>query len=58
MFLFIFLFYFIFFFERKSMNEEGAEREGDTDPKQAPGSEAVSTEPYVGLELISHELMT
>ena len=39
------------------MSRGGAEREGDKNPKQAPGSK-LSTQPYVGLELTNHETMT
>ena len=41
------------------MSREGAEREMETqNPKQAPGSGLISTEPDVGLELMSCEIMT
>ena len=40
------------------MSRGGAERGGGTESKQAPGSEAVSAEPDVGLELIDCEIMT
>ena len=43
------------------MSGRGAERERETEtqnPKQAPGSRAVSTEPDVGLELTDCEIMT
>ena len=40
------------------MNEEGAQQEKETqNPKQTPG-QAVSTEPDVGLELMSCDIMT
>ena len=42
---------FIFEGERYRREQGGAEREGETqNPKQAPGSELVSTEPNKGLE--------
>ena len=42
------------------MNGGGAEREGDTETKQAPGPRlrAISTEPDAGLELTDGEIMT
>ena len=36
---------------------EGAEREGDTESKAGSKLRAASTEPDVGLELTSHEIM-
>ena len=42
---------------RERVREEQREREMQN-PKQAPGCEAVSTEPNVGLEPTNHELMT
>ena len=39
------------------MNGGGSERETQN-PKQAPGSERVSTEPDAGLELTDREIMT
>ena len=45
--------------ERQDVNGRGAERERETqNPKQALGSEAVSTEPDARLELVNHEIMT
>ena len=51
---------FIYFWERKrqSVSWGGAEREGDTEHKENSRLPAVSTEPDVGLELRSHEIMT
>ena len=41
------------------MNGGGAEREGDTESKQAPGSRlrAISPEPDAGLELPDREIV-
>ena len=51
---------FIYFWdrERQSMSEEGAEREGDTEPEAGSRLWAVSTDPDAGLELTSREIMT
>ena len=40
------------------MNGGGAEREGDTESETGSRLRAVSTEPDMGLELTSHEIMT
>ena len=40
------------------MSGGGAESEGDTESEAGSGLWAVSTEPYVGLELMSSEIMT
>ena len=40
------------------MSGEGAEREGDTESEAGSRLQAVSTEPYTGLELTSYEIMT
>ena len=44
--------------ERQSMSVGGAEWKGDTDSEAGSSSWAVGTEPNVGLELTSHEIMT
>ena len=45
--------------ERQSASGGGTERERETqNPKQAPGSWAVSTESYMGLELMNCKFMT
>ena len=41
-----------------SMSRGRAERGGDTEPEAGSRFRAVSTEPDVGLELTSHEIMT
>ena len=43
--------------ERQSMSGEG-QREGDTESEAGSRLRAVSTEPYVGLELEEYEIMT
>ena len=48
----------LFLFERERMSGRGAEREGDTESKAGSGLRAVSTEPNVGLELKSFEILT
>ena len=40
------------------MSEGGAEREGDANLKQAPGSELSAQSNDMGLELMSCEIMT
>ena len=40
------------------MNGGGSEREGDTESEASSGLRAVSTEPNVGLELMTLEIMT
>ena len=40
------------------MSREGAEREGDKESEAGSRLQAISTEPDVGLELTSHEIMT
>ena len=40
------------------MTGGGAEREGDTESEIGFRLSAVSTEPNMGLELMSHEIMT
>ena len=40
------------------MNGGGAEREGDTESEAGSRPRAVSTEPDVGFELTSREIMT
>ena len=40
------------------MSRGGAEKEGDTESKVGSRLQAVSTEPDVGLELTSREIMT
>ena len=42
-------------FERESMGREGAEGEERENPSRL---HTVSTEPYVGLDLTNHEIMT
>ena len=49
---------FIFDRERQSMSGGGAEREGDTESQAGSRIWAVSTEPYTGVELTDHEIMT
>ena len=51
---------FIYFWERQRQNAGGlgAEREGDTGSQAGSRLQAVSTEPDVGLELTSGEIMT
>ena len=51
---------FIYFWERQRQNASGlgAEREGDTESEADFRLQAVSTEPNVGLELTSCEIMT
>ena len=44
--------------ERKECKREGAEREGDPESETGSRLQAVSTEPYVGLEPTKHEIMT
>ena len=46
--------------ERQSVSWRGAEREreGDTEPEAGSGLRAVNTDPDVGLELTSREIMT
>ena len=44
--------------ERQSMSGGGAEREGDTESEAGSRLRAVGTEPDVGLELTSCEIMT
>ena len=44
--------------ERHSMNEGGAEREGDTEFETGSRLCAACTEPDVGLELTNREIMT
>ena len=53
-------FFFLFFPERASerASRGGAEREGDTETEAGPRLRAVSTQPDVGLEPRSHEIMT
>ena len=48
---------FIFLRERETECEQERDRETQN-RKQAPGSELVSTEPDVGFELMSCEIMT
>ena len=48
---------FIFERERQRESGRGAEREGDTESEAGSRFLAVSTEPNVGLELKSHEIM-
>ena len=50
---------FIFEREKEAECEQGTGRERETQNlKQAPGSELVSTEPYVRLKPMNHEIMT
>ena len=53
---------FIYFWERKGDRAWAGEgqrgREGDIESEAGSRLWAVSTEPYVGLELIYHEIMT
>ena len=44
--------------QRQSMSRGGAEREGDTESEAGSRLGAISTEPNVGLELMSCEIMT
>ena len=44
--------------ERARVSQGGAERERDTESEAGSRLRAVSTEPDVGLELMSHEIMT
>ena len=48
----------IFIFGGQSMNQGGAEREGDTESAAGSRLWAVSTEPDTGLELTDREIMT
>ena len=48
----------IIFWEREHEQGRGREREGDTDSEARSSLWAVSTEPYSGLELMNHEIMT
>ena len=48
----------MFIFERENESGGGAEKEGDTESKAGSRLRAVSTEPDVGLELVSREIMT
>ena len=51
--------YSVYLFERERENELGRDRErGRQNPKQTPGSEAVSTEPDAGLKTTSLKIMT
>ena len=50
--------YFLTERERQSMSGGGAEREGDTESEAGSRLPAVSTEPYMGLELKYCEIMT
>ena len=52
------MFLFIFETERQSMSRGGAEKEGDTESEAGSRLRAVSTEPDMGLELTSHEIIT
>ena len=61
--MFYLLFFGVFFscffiFERETECEQGRGREGDTELEAASRICAVSTEPDVGLEPTSHEIMT
>ena len=57
--LFIYLILmFIYFWERDSMSEGRAEREGDTASEVGSSLWAVSTEPNAGLEPMNREIMT
>ena len=62
--LFFILFFKIFFNvyfwdrERQSMNEGGAEREGDTESEAGSRLWAISPEPDAGLELMDREIVT
>ena len=49
---------FIFERDRQSVSEAGAEKKGDTEPEAGSRLQTVSTEPDVGLELMSPEIMT
>ena len=45
--------------QRETEHEQGRGRERETqNPKQAPGSRAVGTEPDAGLELTDREIVT
>ena len=59
-FFLIFFSTFIYFLyrERQSMNEGGAEREGDTESEAGSRLRAISPEPDAGLELTNHEMVT
>ena len=49
---------FIYFWERVSVSEGGAEREGDTESEAGSRLWAVITEPDMGLELGNREITT
>ena len=57
-----FFFFNIYLFlrdrERQSMSRGGTERERETEFKEVSRLQAVSTEPYAGLELMDLEIMT
>ena len=44
--------------ERQGMGGGGTEREGDTEFEAGSRPRAISTEPDVGLKLMSYEIMT
>ena len=48
----------LFIFERQRVIRGGTEREGDTESEAGSRLRAVSTEPDVGLELMSREIVT
>ena len=48
---------FIYFGERQNVSRGWAEREGDREPEAGSRLHAVSTEPDVGLQLTSCEIM-
>ena len=54
----IFFNVYLFLRQRQSMNRGGAEREGDTESETGSRLWAVSTESDMGLELMTHEIMT
>ena len=55
---FKFFLMFIYFWERQSTSRGGTEKEKDTESEAGSRLWAVSTEPYMRLELTNHENMT
>ena len=54
-----FWFFHLFIFERQRdiEHKQGRSREGNTESKAGSRLQAISTEPYVGLELMNLEIM-
>ena len=52
------MFLFVFERDKQSVSKRAREREGGTDSKVGSMLRAVSTEPYMGLKLVNHEITT